>query len=188
MSSVVVRDDMKILDIGCGIDGRSFSDFAPESWEIIGIDIKEPAFIKHSHKNFRYTQQSAESLPFADKSFDLVISIGMLEHVLPEHLYQSICTEIIRVGRQWIVVVPYRYGWIEPHYGFPFFGMLPQAIQIWLIKMFNLSGHRSRIDYFKENFVWRSNAQYLRDFPNSKIQVLPIGETIAILGPNCSSE
>ncbi len=183
ISLVRTRPQMCVLDIGCGTDGRSFSDQADSTWQITGVDVHEPGLISHSHPKFSYRRLSAVDLSaFADLSFDLVISVGMLEHITDERDFRSVCREILRVSRQYVVVVPFKWAWIEPHYAFPFFGALPHSLQVWLIRRFNLSGHKSRIDYFVNNFRWRSNSDYLKAFPGSRIHLLPLGDTIAIVG------
>ena len=171
---------MSIIDIGCGKDGRSFSDYADESWNIVGIDLHNS--VSHRHKGFKYYKGNAADLSnFRDGEFDLAVSIGMLEHVTDPITYEKVCSEIRRVAKQYVVIVPYRYAWIEPHYRFPFFGALPKAIQRALIRLFNLSGHRHHLGYFEDNFIWRSNREYLQAFQGSRIYFMPTLETIAIV-------
>lgn len=173
---------MSVLDVGCGIDGRSFSDHADPSWHITGLDVHPPELVKHAHSRFTYHRGNAADLSdFSDQSFDLVVSIGMLEHIVEPEAYRGVCAEMQRVGRQYLVLVPWKWAWIEPHYGFPFFGALPHGAQRWLIRTLNLCGHREHLDYFEKNFAWRSNAQYRMDFPGAKIKLLPPTlETIVI--------
>jgi ubiquinone/menaquinone biosynthesis C-methylase UbiE len=181
-SLVTTWPGMTIIDVGCGTDGRSYSNFADPEWKITGIDIHESGMVAHSHPNFVYQRCSAIDLSrFGDKSFDLAVSVGMIEHIVDKNDYERASAEIQRVATQYIVVAPYKWAWIEPHYAFPFFGALPQSIQIGLIRMFNLSGHRNRIDYFLKNFTWRSNSQYRNDFKGSEVRILPVLDTIAIV-------
>lgn len=177
---------MKVLDLGCGIDGRSFEDYVPSDWQITGIDILEPEKNKTNHPNFRYVQQNARDLSrFRNQEFDLTVSIGMLEHVTEETAYREIVAGILRVSRQYIVVVPYRYSWIEPHYVLPFFPIYPYGMKLALVKLLNLSGQRKvlREDpaYIKRYYVWRSNAEYAAAFPGSKVYMFPTLEQIAIV-------
>jgi hypothetical protein len=35
LSKITIKKNMKVIDIGCGIDGRSFEDYIPQNWKII---------------------------------------------------------------------------------------------------------------------------------------------------------
>ena len=177
---------MRVLDVGCGIDGRSFEDYAPCDWQITGIDIIEPEMNCTKHPNFRYFRQDARDLSrFGNQEFDLTVSIGMLEHITDEAAYRAIVEGILRVSRQYILVVPYRYSWIEPHYVLPFFPIYPYGMKLALVKLLNLSGQRKVLQedpgYIKRYYKWRSNAEYARVFPGSKVYMFPTLEQIAIV-------
>jgi len=185
LSKVTTKDEMNVIDIGCGIDGRSFDDHVPANWKITGIDIHPTEQVSHEHPNFTYILQDAQDLSnYEDQQFDLAVSIGMLEHITREDVFQNIVSEIQRVAKQYLVVVPYKYCWIEPHYGVPFFPLLPYAVKLWMVKTFNLSKHRKAVtenpDYIDENYRWLSNSEYQSVFPDSRILLLPTLELIAI--------
>ncbi|NQZ09070.1 MAG: class I SAM-dependent methyltransferase [Algicola sp.] len=185
LSKIITKDKMNIIDIGCGIDGRSFDAHVPADWKITGVDILPVERVQHQHPNFTYLKQDAQDLSrFNNNEFDLAVSIGMLEHITEENAFKSVVSEIRRVSKQYIVVVPYKYCWIEPHYGIPFFPLLPYSVKLALIKAFNLSDHRKAVsldpDYINKHFRWLSNAQYREEFPDSTIYLLPTLETIAI--------
>jgi hypothetical protein len=185
LSKVTIYEKMKIIDIGCGIDSRSFDAYVPASWEITGVDILPEEQIHHQHPNFTYLKQNAQDLSrFKDQEFDLAVSIGMLEHITEEIAFNSIVSEIRRVARQYIVVVPYKYCWVEPHYGVPFFPLFPYSVKLALVRALNLSNHRNAVrrdpDYINKNFRWLSNGEYRVAFPDSKIYFLPTLEMIAI--------
>ncbi len=171
-----------VIDVGCGPDGRSFSDHVPHTWQIVGVDLGPADQMRQAHPNFRFVCASACELPFADKHFDLTVSFGMLEHILGDD-YHRAAREMQRVARSWVVMVPWRWAPIEPHYAFPFFGALPRPTQEWLIRHVL---YRQRPDdyvaYHRENFEWRSIAQYKRDFPGSRIVMSPTLDTMAIVG------
>lgn len=186
LSKVNIHDHLQVIDVGCGKDGRSFSDYVPVDWKITGIDILPPERVQHRHPNFTFIQQNAQDLSrFADCEFDLLVSIGMLEHITEATAFQRIVDEIRRVAKQYIVVVPYRYGWIEPHYGVPFFPLLPYTIKLALIKMFNLNNHREAVledpDFINKNNQWLSNEEYRIKFGDATIYILPTREAIAII-------
>jgi len=185
LSKVVVANNMKVIDIGCGVDSRSFDAYVPENWEITGVDILPSERVHHQHPSFSYIQQDAQDLSrFTDHEFDLAVSIGMLEHITDEPVFKRIVSELRRVAKQYIVVVPYKYCWVEPHYGVPFFPLLPYSMKLAVVKALNLSNQREVVtrdpDYINKNYRWLSNAEYRMEFPDSTIHLLPTLETIAI--------
>lgn len=186
LSKVTKKTDMKIIDIGCGIDGRSFEDFIPLNWQVVGVDLKDEERINHTHPNFKYIKRDASDLSrFKDKNFDLAVSVGMLEHITNETAFKKIISEISRLAKQYIVIVPYKYCWIEPHYGIPFFPLYPYSFKLQMVKFFNLSGHREVVkkdpSYIRNNYMWLSNSEYQKLFPESNIYLSPTADTIAIV-------
>jgi protein-L-isoaspartate(D-aspartate) O-methyltransferase len=101
----------KILDVGCG-KGFLLYDFTQSvpGLEARGLDISTYA-IEHSKEEVRPFLQAghANSLPFADHSFDLVISINTLHNLYCYDLDKAL-REIERVGKKnkYIVVESYR--------------------------------------------------------------------------------
>ena len=93
-----LHSGMKILDIGCG-KGFQLIDLKKmiPNIEVWGIDISRYA-IENSHDDVRNTliEGSAESLPFADNSFDFVYSINTL-HNLTNPALERALREISRV-------------------------------------------------------------------------------------------
>ena len=186
LSKVITKEKMKVIDIGCGIDGCSFGAYASPDWKIIGIDIKPVEQIHHQHPNFTYFKQDAQNLSrFKDREFDLAVCIGMLEHIIEVSVFNSIVSEIRRVAKQYIVIVPYKYCWLEPHFSIPFFPLLPYSVKMGLIKVFNLNNDREAArrdsDFVNKHTRWLSNAEYRKIFPDSTIYLLPTLETIAII-------
>ncbi len=122
---------------------------------------------------------------FGDGEFDLAISLGLLEHLPDPVAFAATASEIQRVARQYALVVPYRYAWIEPHYLVPFFPVLPRRLQNALIRVFDLGGHRALVrddpDFVGRRVRWRSNAEYRAAFPGSRTCLTPTRETVAIV-------
>lgn len=93
--------------------------------------------------------------------------------------------EIDRVSRQWIIIVPWRYCWIEPHFKFLFFQLLSERIQNALTKLLNLHNLgptvRNNPSYIRENYQWLSNNDWKDIFKANRVYVLPTLEMIAIV-------
>lgn len=86
-----------ILDIGCG-DGR-LSSVLSRSKTVIAYDLSRTALERFPGLK---CCGSAHQLPFRDRSFDLVLSTEMLEH-LPPQFYSSTLEEISRVAAQHVL-------------------------------------------------------------------------------------
>ena len=100
----------KILDVGCG-KGILLYDFtqAVPGIEVCGLDISSYAIENAKEEVKPFLQVGhAKRLPFADQSFDLVISINTLHNLYCYDL-DSALRELERVGKKkYLVVESYR--------------------------------------------------------------------------------
>ena len=91
----------RVLDVACG-EGYGSALLARSAATVEGADISAEA-IKHAKKaystyqNLAFTQANCTRLPFADQSFDVVVSFETIEH-LAEHV--AFLVEIKRVLTQ----------------------------------------------------------------------------------------
>ena len=76
----------------------------------------------------------------ADKSFDLVFSNSVIEHLFSIENQQKMASEVMRVGKNYYIQTPNKFFPIEPHWVFPFFQFLPFGLKVYLTKNFSL-GH-----------------------------------------------
>lgn len=112
-----------ILDVGCG-EGRYTRTLSALGANVTGLDIVEEFIVRarHGHPDGNYIVGSAEELPFADRSFDLVLSYLSLVDV-PD--YKRAITEMCRVvkgdGRIVFVTVSNfnvtATGWVRDEQG-----------------------------------------------------------------------
>jgi SAM-dependent methyltransferase len=92
-----------ILDVGCG-DGAITNRLA-QRWQVTGVDTSRAALV---HVQASTMEASATDLPFADDSFDLVMSSEMLEHMASD-AYSQALAQMRRVSRRFVLIsVPYR--------------------------------------------------------------------------------
>ncbi len=82
------KENLSILDIGCqqGEVGRFYLQDTPQIAEYVGVDIA-PTMIKYAclysqnEPRMAFGVAGSHSLPFEDKTFDIVVLGGILEHV-----------------------------------------------------------------------------------------------------------
>ncbi len=93
-----------LLDVGCG---EGFVDYYlglrfPGSI-ITGLDVDPSALeaARGINPGFTYIEQKGEQLPFEDRSFDAVICIEVLEHLLD---YGSVMKELHRTAKEVVVI------------------------------------------------------------------------------------
>lgn len=101
-----LSDSDRILDLGCGEGRHAISAYMVNDVESVGIDLslgdlettrerfQEFVEPENTSKSLVISVASAESLPFADESFDKIICSEVLEHI---HSYQQVIVEINRV-------------------------------------------------------------------------------------------
>jgi ubiquinone/menaquinone biosynthesis C-methylase UbiE len=106
-----LRSGTRVLDVGCG---KGFLLYeltrAVPGIEVAGVDVSRYA-VENAREEVRpfLRVAGADRLPFADKSFDLVVSINTLHNLYVNELFAAV-REIERVGRggKHIVVEAYR--------------------------------------------------------------------------------
>ena len=73
------RSEIRILDVGCGTGANleMLSQFGASE----GVDVSDDALAFCAHKGLKAQKGLAESLPFADESFDLTTALDVVEHL-----------------------------------------------------------------------------------------------------------
>jgi len=107
--------------------------------EIIDLTILniEPQNI--SSKEIHFIQADALELSFIpDKSFDVVFSNSVIEHVGGINEQAKFADEVKRISKRYFIQTPNYYFPFEPHFLFPCFQFLPRSIQTFLVMKFNL--------------------------------------------------
>jgi ubiquinone/menaquinone biosynthesis C-methylase UbiE len=103
-----------ILDAGCGTGGliKALQQFEPR-WTITGLDISPLACAYAQQRTTAPIEEgSVESLPFADKSFDAVVSADVLYHIDDAASALAECRRVLKPGGILVINVPaYRWMW-----------------------------------------------------------------------------
>lgn len=96
------RERRRALDFGCGV-GRLTAPLARRFGEVVGVDVAESmlAMARRLHAsvpNCRFVHNDADDLSqFAGTSFDLVISLFVLQHLDSDHAIEALLAELVRV-------------------------------------------------------------------------------------------
>ena len=101
-AGVVIRG--RVLDAGCGGGGMPLS-LAEEAASVVGID-PAPRFQdagvrlgrERGVRNLTFALADGMALPFADRTFDLVLSHAVIEHVADAPLYLRECARVLAPG------------------------------------------------------------------------------------------
>ncbi len=124
-----------VLDLGCGLGGKTVAYAQLGAASVTGLDLRSQSLRAASEENSRHNPtpstvgfclSDAAKMSFADESFDLIVSVNVLEHV--EDLYFALaeCKRVLRPGGLMLFHFPPFYspwgahleGWINfpwPH-------------------------------------------------------------------------
>lgn len=82
INSILTKDIVKILDVGGG-SGRFAIPLSQQEIDVIVIDPSTPAIksLKSKNNNINVIRGIGEQLPFKQKTFDIILSIEMIEYM-----------------------------------------------------------------------------------------------------------
>lgn len=120
-----------VLDVGVTSDQREDSNFFeklyPYTDRVVAVGLEDAAFLEQQFPGLRYVQSDGQHLPFADRSFDLVVSFAVIEHVGSRDRQRAFIQELCRVGKTCCITTPNRWHPIEFHTVLPLLHWLPPA-------------------------------------------------------------
>lgn len=130
----------RVLDIGCGDAGVIIA-FAEAGAEVTGVEVDrkslERGAVRAEEHGVRaeLLASAAESLPFPDASFDLVILDNVLEHVQDRERTLEEIHRVLRPDGLLYLVTPKPLSlyslWNDPHYDMAGLVLMPRWMQVW---------------------------------------------------------
>jgi len=167
-----MQKPISILDVGGKINFWENRGLAGNNdYKITVLNIEKE---KSNYSNINCLIGDATNLnQFKNKSFDIVHSNSVIEHLYNFENQKKMASVFMRVGQKYIVQTPNKYFFIEPHYLLPFFNIVPEKLKYLILTKTKLS----RLKKWDKNFA----KQYIKEirllsekemktlFPKSKI-------------------
>ena len=136
---------LSLLEIGTGAGGIAnyFGTHPSGRFTVDAVDVVDNRLVT---EGYAYTQVTNTQLPFPDRSFDVVLTNHVIEHVGDAAAQLAHLTEIRRVLKAdgvCYLAVPNRWMLVEPHYQLIFLSWLPPT---WRSPYLRASGKGSEYD------------------------------------------
>lgn len=112
------------------------------------------------------------SLPFRDRSFDIVFSNSVIEHISTAEDQQRFADEVRRTGRAYWVQTPDRRFPVEPHLVTPFLHWLPKKVRVAIARRFTLWSLIERPSRDRWEFYIRHCAEEVRLLDVRELQTM----------------
>ena len=107
---------------------------------------------------------------FPDRSFDLVFSNSVIEHVGPQEKQEALAREVVRLGKSYWVQTPSVWFPIEAHTGMPFYWFYPEPVRAWLLRRSQKKLPAWWTEYIATTRVLSRN-RMVELFPNARVRV-----------------
>lgn len=135
---------IRLLEVGTGSGGIAhyFGTHDSGRFSVDAVDVVDSRLV---HAGYHFALVADTALPFADDSFDVVLSNHVIEHVGDENQQRRHLAELRRVLRPdgvGYLAVPNRWMLTEPHYKLAFLSWLPRS---WRSPYLRMAG---RGDYY----------------------------------------
>ena len=131
---------LNYLDVGCGygvnssVFGRFFSNTICLDFDAENLEECRNYNNPKINKNIFLIRGDAHSLPFKNKSFDLVTAFSLIEHISNKEVMLSEMLRVLKSDGELLLQFPNKYFFIDLHTGIPFFSLFPHFLRILILK------------------------------------------------------
>jgi Methyltransferase domain len=127
-----IRPEETLLDVGATSDEEYESSNYLEAWypykdKVTAVGMDDAKFLERRYPGMKFIQGDGRSLPLPSKSFDVVHSSAVLEHVGSASNQRAFIEELCRVAKRAVfVTTPNRWFPVEFHTVLPLVHWLPK--------------------------------------------------------------
>ena len=142
----IISKDKKMLEIGSGL-GNLLNYLLDQGYDIQGTEI-DPEYIDKSYKLYGKLPISlvaSEILPFDDKSFDIVMSFDVFEHIPDSDNHLKEVKRVLKDGGYYLLQTPNKYT------SKPFELIRHKKLSAWNDDHISLHGYKELIRRFHKN-------------------------------------
>ena len=135
-----ITSNVSILDLGVTSDRSYASSNYLEAWHpykerITAAGIDDASFLETQYPGIKFVYANGLNLPFPDRSFDVVHSSAVLEHVGAASCQAAYVRECVRVARNAVfLTTPNRWFPMEFHTLLPLVHWLPKRSFRWFLR------------------------------------------------------
>ncbi|HPF39311.1 MAG TPA: class I SAM-dependent methyltransferase [Phycisphaerae bacterium] len=104
----------RILEVGCGRDFFEAQRYLGKTRDVWGVDPDfEPGLCPASDSGARIIRGCGADLPFADRSFDVIVCRSVIEHLPEPQPFFSEMARTLRPGGALLCLTPNRYDYVS---------------------------------------------------------------------------
>jgi hypothetical protein len=150
---------------------------APETWDLLEVRprvtlLNTPRTREELAAAKSWVAGDGRMLPFRDRSFDIVFSNSVIEHVGDVESQQRFAAEVMRVGRAWWVQTPNRRFPVEQHLLTPLIHWMPKAAQRAIVPRFTVWAMLVRPSPDRREFYLRHFLEEVRLLTAAELRAL----------------
>ena len=140
---------------------------------IVLLNLSKCEVPENCHNVISVVGDATDLHQYADKSFDLVFSNSVIEHLGSYDAQEKMAAEMMRVGKHYYLQTPNRY-FLDPHTMFPFYQFFPVKVKAFLIRRMRL-GFTARQETDEEAMAFARSIRLLTGkelktlFPNAEL-------------------
>ena len=97
--------NLRVLDLGSATGGNTVH-IASLGHEVTSIEYSDIGALIQRNKGIPVIQADARDIPFSDSTFDIVICLDVLEHIVEDDLVASEICRVLKTGGKFLFSVP----------------------------------------------------------------------------------